>query len=276
MISEKPLAVRGVDRKVPENGLEREQGGATVGFFDIFRGGSGKGDDKRNAKALATIKNSKAIRDDRVAAIDYFKGLDDATVAVPALLQRFEYSLEHGINDTREKESAFEGIVEHGPSALPLVREHLLTTSRIAWPIKVLKALGDDGQVVDILKSALDFTDVSFDQAKVDKNYDILCYLVEYKVPGFAANLAHFLNDPDERVRFAVTDLLIEQDDPAVPGLLERFLGDESSDNTRIRQSALRAFVDKRWKVQDPGKFANGQVADGLMLSADGFVEVRR
>lgn len=246
-----------------------------MGFFDIFKGG-GKGDEKRNAKSLATIKNSKAIRDDRVAAIDYFKDLDDQNVAVPALLQRFEYSLEHGINDTREKESCFEGITAHGADALPLVREHLLTTSRIAWPIKVLKALGDEGQVVEILKAALDFGDVAFDQAKVDKNYDILCYLVEYKLAGFVPQAAHFLNDPDERVRFACTELMIEQDDPAVAGHLERFLSDESPDNTRIRQSVIRAFFEKRWKVQDTGKFPNGEVVDGLTLSPEGFLEVRR
>jgi hypothetical protein len=246
-----------------------------VGLFDIFRGGGGKGDERRNAKALATIKNSKAIREDRVAAIDYFKDLDEATVAVPALLQRFEYSLEHGINDTREKESCFEGIVAHGQTALPLVREHLLTTSRIAWPIKVLKALGDEGQVVEILKAALDFGDVAFDQAKVDKNYDILCYLVEYKLPGFTSKLAHFLADPDERVRFAAVELLIEQDDPAIPGQLERFLSDDSPDNTRLRQSVIRAFFEKRWKVQDPSKFPDGQVVDGLALSPEGYLEVR-
>src|SRR4051794_9223067 len=109
-------------------------------------------DEKRVAGALAKIKNPKAIREDRVAAIDYFSDLGDAAVAVPSLLQRFEYSLEHGINDTREKESAMEGIVSYGGDALPYVREHLLVTSRIAWPIKLLKALGEESQVIDILK----------------------------------------------------------------------------------------------------------------------------
>jgi HEAT repeat protein len=246
-----------------------------VGFFDIFKGGGGKGDERRNAKALATIKNSKAIKEDRIAAIEYMKDLDDPTVAVPALLQRFEYSLEHGINDTREKESAFDGILAHGQDALPLVREHLLTTSRIAWPIKVLKALGDEGQVVEILKSALDFGDVAFDQAKVDKNYDILCYLVEYKLPGFVPQIAHFLNDPDERVRFACSELLLEQDDPEVASFLERFLSDESPDNGRIRQGALRAFLEKRWKIKDLTPFPERRVADGLTVNQEGYLEAR-
>ena len=246
-----------------------------MGLFGKLFGGGGR-DDKKIARNTAVIKNPKAIKEDRNGAIDYFKDLGDASAAVPALLQRFEYSLEHGINDTREKESCMEGILGYGPDALPHVREHLLVTNRIAWPIKVLKALGEESQVIDILKSALDFGDISFDQAKVDKNYDILCYMVEYKLPGFTEKLAHFLNDHDERVRFATTEVMIEQDDAAVPSFLERFIGDESPDNTRIRKSVVEAFLKHGWQLKDPGKFPTGQVVGALFVSPQGKLEVRR
>ena len=42
------------------------------------------------------------------------QNVDDANLAVGALLNRFEYSLEHGINDSREKELALSGVVRHG------------------------------------------------------------------------------------------------------------------------------------------------------------------
>lgn len=245
-----------------------------MGLFDKFK--RGVRDEKKIAKSTAVIKNSKAIKEDRQSAIDWFADLGDAGAAVPALLQRFEYSLEHGINDTREKESAMEGILGYGQDALPVVREHLLVTSRIAWPIKVLKALGDESQVADILKSALDFGDVSFDQAKVDKNYDILCYLVEMKLPAFAGKLGHFLNDPDERVRFAATEVLIEQDEAEVPTLLERFLADDSADNTRLRKSVIEAYLKRGWTVKDVAKFPNGQVVGPLFVNEKGKLEVRR
>lgn len=237
----------------------------------------GKGrDEKKIASSLAKIKNPKAIKEDRVTAIEYFKDFGDAHVAVPALLQRFEYSIEHGINDTREKESCMEGIVAYGAEALPHIKEHLLVTSRIAWPIKLLKALGEEGQVIEILKSALDFTDVSFDQAKVDKNYDILCYLRDYKLPGYTDKLAHFLNDPDERVRFAASEVLVEQDDPTVPHHLERFIGDESPDNTRIRKTTVEAFFRHGWQLQQPEKYENGHVVGPIWISADRKLELRQ
>jgi hypothetical protein len=247
-----------------------------VGFLNKFKGMRKQRDEKRIAKGLATIKNPKAIKEDRQATIDYFRDLGDAGAAVPVLLQRFEYSLEHGINDTREKESCMEAVLGYGQEALPYVKEHLLTTSRIAWPIKVLKALGEEHQVIDILKSALNFGDVTFDQAKVDKNYDILCYMIDYKMPGFAEKLAHFLNDPDERVRFAATEVLIEQEDPAVPGYLERFIGDESPDNTRIRRSVIEAFLKHKWQLKEPARFPNGQVVGPLFVGHEGRLELRQ
>jgi len=246
-----------------------------VGIFSIFKGSKVR-DDKKIAKGLAVIKNAKAIKEDRGAWIEYFKGLDDADAAVPALLQRFEYSLEHGINDTREKESCMNGIVAFGDAALPYVTEHLLTTSRIAWPIKILKALGKEDQVIEILLSALDFGEISFDQGKVDKNYDILCYLVEYKLAGRANKLAHFVADQDERVRFACVELLIEQDDPEIPGLVEKFIGDGSPENTRIRQAVIEAFLKHGWVVQDRARFPGGQVIDRLYVNDSGRLEIRR
>lgn len=231
--------------------------------------------EKRIGRNLAAIKNPKAIKEDRWGAIEYFEKLGNVTAAVPALLQRFEYSLEHGINDTREKEACLDAIKAYGQAAMPLVREHLLSTNRIAWPIKTLKALGETAQVVEILKAALDFGDVAFDQARVDKNYDILCYLVEYKLPGFAAKLAHFLMDPDERVRFACVEVMIEQDDDAVPGLLERFLPDASAENTRIRQAVLEAFLSKGWNVLDRTPFPDGQVVGPVFLNKQNRLELR-
>lgn len=245
-----------------------------MGLFGKLLGGKAR-DERRIQKALTLVKNAKAIREDRVAAIDYFKNLGDMQIAVPALLQRFEYSIEHGINDTREKESAMDGIVAYGQDALPLVKEHLITTNRIAWPIKILKALGHEEQVIEILKSALDFGDVAFDQIKVDKNYDILCYLRDYKLPGFTEKLAHFLVDHDERVRFACAEVLVDQDDPQVPELLERFIGDSSPDNTRIRQAVVEAFLRHQWPLKHPERFPDRRIVEGLIVNANNRLEIR-
>src|SRR6478735_1523223 len=89
---------------------------------------------KRIERAGKLVRNAKAIREDRWAALEFLaKDLKEADQAIPLLLQRFEYSLEHGINDTREKELAQEGVVRFGDSGVPFLRDWLKKTSRIAW-----------------------------------------------------------------------------------------------------------------------------------------------
>ncbi len=222
-------------------------------------------------KAAKTITNAKAIKEDRFAALEYFaEEVDDPEIAVKGLLPRFEYSLEHGIADTREKELATKGILRHGKAALPILTQWIRSTNKIAWPIKILKEIGTAEEVVESLKSALNFTDVSFDQAAVDKNYDILCYLRDHKLSNFIGELKHFLNDPDERVRFSCVEVLIEQEADSIPPLLERFLSDTSAENTRLRQSVLNAFIRNHWKVANTEAFGGGMVAPGVKLNADG------
>jgi hypothetical protein len=231
---------------------------------------------KRIERAGKLVKNPKAIRDDRWAALQFLaEDVSKADEAIPQLLARFEYSLEHGINDTREKELALQGIARFSEEAVPFLKTWLQQTQRIAWPIKVLKELGQDSVVVECLKSALNFKDVAFDQGAVDKNYDILCYLREYAIPDSVDQIAHFLKDPDERVRFAAAELLIAQKLDATREHLAPFLKDESAENRRVRQAVIEAYVERGWKVVNVQEFPGGRVADGIYLNAQGQIEVR-
>ena len=219
------------------------------------------------AKNLKTIQNPKAIREDRAAAIDFFKELEDANVAVPSLLKRFDFSLEHGINDTREKESAMEGVLSFKEKALPFVQEHLIRTTRIAWPIKILEALASSETTVSALEACLDYGDVSFDQVRIDKNYDILCYLRDHDLHDKGKKLLHFAKDADERVRFASVEAILKQQDPAVIKELEYCLVDDSSENTRIRQSLIDAYLEHKWTIQNKDSVPTGILCPGVRVN---------
>jgi HEAT repeat protein len=239
-----------------------------VGLFDFIKNLSGNPEVKAQ-KAAEMVKNAKAIREDRWAAIEFLAdNVNDTEKAVNGLLPRFQYHLEHGINDTREKEKSMDGIVRHGEAAIPFVLEHLRRTPHIAWPIKILKALGrDDQHVVDCLLSALDYSDVSFDQGKTDKNYDILCHLIDYKRPGLPAKIEHFLKDPDERVRYAAAEVLMEQEISEVGDTLERLMRDENPDNSRIRQTVVRKYLEQSWPVKNPDAFAHRHVIGPVFIN---------
>jgi hypothetical protein len=246
-----------------------------LGIFDKVNDWKSQRRDKKISSSLATMKNAKAIKDDRWMAIAFFNDHPDTDVAVTAMLDRFDFSIEHGIQDTKEKEVCMKNILARGAEALPFVTKKLESTTRIAWPIKILSQLGEEEQIIDVLKSALNFGDIDFDQNQVDKNYDILCYLRDYKVPGFAEKLSHFLNDHDERIRFAATEVLLEQEDKNIPSMVEKFLSDSSSENTRIRNSVIEAFVSHNWTIADPSQFSGGLVKEGVFVSKNGQLETR-
>jgi hypothetical protein len=247
-----------------------------MGLLDKYRDYQETRRKKRIEKAIKTIKNPKAIREDRWASLTFLgEGLDSAAEAVPALLCRFEYSLEHGINDTREKELTLKSVVRFGDDALPFLKDWLRSTTRIAWPIKAIKEIGDTETIVETLKQALNFGDVTFDQSAVDKNYDILCYLREYPLEGYYKEIAHFLQDPDERVRFAATEVLISQDTPEVKSYLEAFLADDSSENRRIKQAVVQAFIKNGWTIDQQLEIPDGPIMDGVYLNDKRQLELR-
>ncbi len=241
-----------------------------IAKFKNFQEGRQK---RRLEKAAKLVKNPKAIRDDRWAALSYLakEAQSPSEEVIRSLLSRFEYSLEHGINDSREKDLALEGVLRFAAEAEPIIVQWLKTTDRIAWPLKALKTIASEQVFVNALESILMFEDVSLTASAVNKNFDVLCYLRDYQLGDFAQKLVYFLNDPDERVRFAACEVLIEQENqPSLLTDLEKFLKDDSVENRRLKQSVVEAYLAHGWKVKNPNDYDDIPIMDGIKVQADG------
>ena len=220
-------------------------------------------------KSLVVIKNPKATKEDRDAAIQFFAGLDDSYLAVSSLLGRFDYSLDHGINDSREKDKTMKAIVDFGEKAVTPVLDHLKKSTKIAWPLKILTALTDSARVVHALESSLSFGDIDFDQDVVNKNYDILCCLRDYKLSDQGKRLFEFLEAHDERLRYAAVEVLLHQNSEENYKALEKFLLDNSAENIRVKQSVARKFIDLNRKLSHTSDFKVGFMHPDLVVKKD-------
>lgn len=242
-----------------------------MGLIEKYRQFKESRREKAILKNLKQIKNAKALKEDRDYAIEFFLAESDPKIAVPALLKRFDYSLEHGINDTREKEKAMTGVISFGESAVPLITDHLQKTIRIAWPIKALKEIVEQTSLVTCLESLLGYgDDIYLDQAKVDKNYDILCYLRDYKLPtDIGLKLGHFLTAKDERVRFAAAEALTEQVDESYVEQLQPFVFDNSTDNIRIRKMVIQMMINQKWKLKPSPNLQPGPLVENVFITKD-------
>ncbi len=225
-------------------------------------------------KSIKLVSNKHAIKEERMGAINLLAHSKHSELAIPGLLKRFEFSVTNGIQDSREKENAMSGIVRFGKDAIAPVVSYLTDSPSIAWPLKILSKISDERKVVDTLKSCLYFEDTSFDHAKTDKNYDILCYLRDFKLPGYHDKLASFLKNPDERVRFAAIECLVEQDDKEVKDLIEPFIADDSAENIRIREAIIRCFYKREWKISDTEPFLDGLILPGVKVNKQGELKI--
>lgn len=240
-----------------------------VGLIKKFKEFLEKRRKKTFEKNTKLIKNAKAMKDDRAAAIDYMASVEDSYVAIKALLQRFDYSLEHGINDSREKQKVMDIIIAFGDKAVTPVLEHLSSSPRIAWPVKIISSLMNEKELVQALNSALSFGDIDFDQEIVDKNYDILCYLRNYHLNDKGKQIFQYLEAHDERLRFAAVEVLLSQDDEENYVALEKFLLDNSPENIRIKQSVAKKFIESKRKLHDVSLFKVGFLHPDLVIRKD-------
>ena len=227
--------------------------------------------ERRKAGYCRAVKNPRAMKEDRWLALVALGEYADPHFAVPALLARFEYNLDNGILDTREKEQALKSIMCYDKDkVLDITRKHLQRTDHIAWLVKILLQLGGEEEVAASLLACLDFSDISFDRAKTDKNYDILCHLHDFDVSSLSRDIVHFLDDHDERVRFSTAEILIKQKAAYAAEVLERFICDDSAENTRLRQSVLAAFIANGWAITNRHAFRKSSAAKEAVIGKNG------
>ncbi|MCY4443682.1 MAG: hypothetical protein OXC44_02645 [Proteobacteria bacterium] len=230
-----------------------------------------KGYEKRVNAYAKVIRKDNVHKQERKAAIDFFCMLEDSSIAVLHLLKRFDFSDENSIVDSKEKEAALAGIISHGQDAIPIIKDYLHKTERIAWPLKALLKLAGEEEVVSALDACLDLGKVDFDQSKVEKNFDVLCHFLDYEHIPNLANIAHFIDDRDERIRYAAVEIVTEKGGKEYLSKLEPYIFDELAENTRIRNVVLEAYVRHKWLIKDLDRISSLKIP-GYSLSSKGLV----
>ena len=76
-------------------------------------------------------------------------------------------------------------------------------------------------------------------------------------------------------MRFACVEVLINQDDDGIKDRLEPFLSDETAENRRIREAVIEAFLENNWRINDPKKFEDGKIKEGVYVTKKGKIERR-
>jgi hypothetical protein len=228
-----------------------------MGLFDLFKGKSGKDGGKDGAapakKSNAAAKYAEAAGSKRAQAYDRQEAIAElcklkSADAVEALLKRFTFMTDPSITDQEEKEAAFEGIVAAGREALEPVRAFAAKAESIATPMRVLKELLPEDELVEELVVWLKRWDTEYAKF-IDPKLQLLGSLEDYQHPEIREAVEPFLQDVNEPARFhAVAATLAQKDAEAIPALIAMLLDEES---VRVRAKVADGFVALGWEVPD-------------------------
>jgi hypothetical protein len=225
-----------------------------MGLFDLFKGKGGKdaksGEKPRHnaaAKWAEAAGSKRAQAYDRQEAINELCKLRSAD-AVEALLKRFTFMTDPSITDQEEKDAVFEGIVSVGREAIEPVRAFAAKAESLAWPMRILKELLPEEELVEELCIWLAKWDTEYAKF-IDPKLQILAAMGDYTHPKIREAVEPFLLDVNEPARFhAVAATFAQKDPEAVKALLVSLLEEES---VRVRAKIADGFVALGWEVPE-------------------------
>lgn len=228
-----------------------------MGFFDLFKGKGGKdgkdGGKPPEKKANAAAKYAEAAGSKRAQAYDRQEAIAElcklkSADAVEALLKRFTFATDPSITDQEEKEAVFEGIVSAGREAIEPVRAYAAKAESLAWPVRILKELLPEEELVEELLVWLKRWDTEYAKF-IDPKLTILQLLGEYRHPKIREAVEPYMQDANEPARFhAVAASLAQKDSAAIPAILAALFEEES---VRIRAKVADGFIALGWEVPD-------------------------
>lgn len=227
------------------------QESSSMGLFDFFKKDKAKGDQSKAASAAAkwaeAAGNKRAQNYDRQEALHELANMGTAEAA-EALLKRFTFNTDPSITDQEEKELAFQGVLKAGVDAVPVVRAFAAKAESLAWPMKIMKELMSEEELVDELLAWLSKWDTEYAKF-IDPKLQILVALEDYRSPKIREAVEPFLEDVNDEARyFAASTVLVQNDPESVPALVKLYVDEES---IRIKNKVADGMASRAWIVPE-------------------------
>ncbi|HEU4582131.1 MAG TPA: HEAT repeat domain-containing protein [Polyangiaceae bacterium] len=222
-----------------------------MGLFDLFSKKTASDSKSKEvsprelARLTRLVSNKMSQNYERQEAIEQLSQMANAAGAA-ALLRRFDFSMEPSIVDQDEKEAAVQGIVAAGQAALDPIHAYCARAESLNWPLKVLRQIVPNDQMVQELLTLLDLFDTEY-MRNPEPKIQLISMLGEYKTPEVREAVEPFLSDVNESVRFHAAGTIFAMSDPEALQPLIEALGQEES--LRVKNRVARGLEQAAWEI---------------------------
>ena len=175
-------------------------------FKNFFRNRKIKG----FKKSGDVLKKAYTTKEQRLEAIEYLKN-SEAQLSVPQLLKRFELVIDHGLQDTKEKDMCMQEILNYKEKAIPFVKECIKIQKRISWPLRISEKLLKKNDYLDLLLSNLEPDLIAFDDAHIERNIAVLNALKDVYDKNVTEKTLPFLKHRNDDIKIAAVEVLLSQ-----------------------------------------------------------------
>lgn len=245
-----------------------------MGLFDLFKKSETTSQPKQKSQKelarLTRIVSNKLSQDyDRQDAIAQLSAMNSPE-AVRALLRRFDFTMEPSITDHEEKQAAADGVTAAGEKALQPLRDYCARAESITWPIKILRQIVGEEQLVDELLELLEQFDTEYVRNPEPK-IQLITALEQYPSDDVRVAVEPFLTDVNENVRFhAVGTVFAMQDEQSSPALLDALAEEES---LRVKNRIAGGIEQRRWQLpEELLEKCRGALPDNFRLEGNQIV----
>ena len=237
-----------------------------MGLLDMLGMGGPEGKVRRLQKK-ASAKFGPA--ENRQGAIEELGALK-TEAAVEALLLRYTFRVDPGITDDEEKARVLALITQAGDIALGPVKRFISSRDEISWPLRALDGLLPEAEVVKFLVEVA--RKVGGEYSRVpEKKVLLLHALSAHKSPEIAPAVLPFLDDMDDEVQIAASEVIARQQDPiGREPLIQHFLKAHEGNNARVREALAGLLADSGWDVKGYTPKVEAALPQGYKLDSRG------
>ena len=228
--------------------------------------------EKKIAKNTRRLTNRDAQPEDRETSAQWLAS-EGSPQSMLGLLARFDLKLDHDIKNQTEIDYLYQLCLGLGDKMKEPLEVWIRQCKAVAHPLALIGDLQGAEAAIAAAYEVLEIERTQGNEFNPHKKKAVLIWLAERRHPELIANVAPFLSDFDEGVRYAASEAVIAQQDDAGREPLLGVLMNADEESNRLRIRVCEVFSQRRWPVGEAEAALSQSLPDGWTVRGGRIVQ---